>query len=121
MSEFVKIKQVENLASELAKIALVEQLAIDAGTLAAEAKSGLDGLSQGSARVKQTFKSLVATANTKVNLQLSKPITNDQDIQLFINGVLVFKITATVGSDQVEFTVPYPIDATDTVVIFYSI
>lgn len=121
MSELIKIKQVENLSTELAKIPQIEQLATDASLLAAEAKTGLDAISKGSTRVMQTFKNIVANANAKVNLQLSNPITSDQDVQLFINGVLVHKIIPTIGSDVIEFSVPYSVDINDSVVIYYSI
>lgn len=122
MGELVKIKQVENLQAELDKIATVEQLAKDAGELAAEAK--LDAATAASAknstRVKETIKGIVSHPSAKIQLQLSSTIANDQDVQVFINGILITKLTAELGTDMVEFSVPYSIDATDSVIIYYS-
>jgi tRNA uridine 5-carbamoylmethylation protein Kti12 len=122
MGELVKIKQVENLQTELDKIATVEQLAKDAGELAAAAKleAAAAASAKNSSRVKETIKGIVSHANTKIQLQLSGTIANDQDVQVFVNGVLISKLTAELGTDIVEFSVPYSIDATDSVIIYYS-
>ncbi len=122
MGELIKIKQVENLQTELDKIATVEQLAKDAGDLAAAAKldAAAAASAKSSSRVKETIKGIVSHPNTKIQLQLSGTIANDQDVQVFVNGVLITKLTAELGTEIVEFSVPYSIDATDSVIIYYS-
>lgn len=121
MSEFVQIKQVENLADQLAKIPVIKQLAEDASTIANEVNTALQNLKISGARSKEVFSGISSPANTKIQIQLSSPISNDQDIQVFFNGVLILKNNVTIGSDIIEFMVPYATDPTDHIIVYYII
>jgi hypothetical protein len=121
MSEFVQIKQVENLADQLAKIPEIKQIADDASLIANEVKTTLQNLQISGARAKEVFSGITSAANTKVQLQLANTIANDVDVQVFFNGILITKSSSPVGGNVLDFMVPYATEPTDTIIVYYII
>lgn len=121
MSEFVQIKQVENLADQLAVIPDIKQLAESANATVNEVKTALQNMTFSGARIKEMFTGLGAPPNTKIELVLNNNISSGQDVQVFFNGVMVEKIDAPIGSNKMYFMVPYITEPTDTIIVYYII
>lgn len=119
MGDFVKIKQIENLAKELEQIPKAVEAANSAISEVQYIKEIVAGLGN-SNTARETFEKLEAKENSPVGLVLTYAVNGVDAVQIFVNGVFINNITAQQGSQQVYFTVPYIIEPTDTIVVCYN-
>lgn len=69
---------------------------------------------------REDFTGLNGETSTPVALFLGNPVANGFEPLVYVNGLLVKTITFTPGSEEMTFTVPYIIEASDTVSVVYS-
>lgn len=119
MGDFVKIKQIENLANQLAEIPKALDVANSAYTEILNIREVIANM-QTANTAKDVFDKLEAKENTPVKLNLTHPVNGVDSVQIFINGVFINNITAQQGYQDVTFTVPYIIEPADTIVVCYN-
>lgn len=119
MGEFVKIKQIENLAKELAEIPKALDVANSAYTEVLNIREILANMST-SFTARDVFDKIDAKENTPLKLPLTHVVNSVDSVQIFINGVFINNISAQQGLAEVTFTVPYIIEPTDTIVVCYN-
>jgi ethanolamine utilization microcompartment shell protein EutL len=119
MGDFVKIKQIENLANQLAQIPKAVDAANAAMSEVQLIKEIVAGLGT-SNTAREVFGKLEGKENTPIGLVLSNAVNGIDAVQIFVNGVFINNISAQQGSPQVYFTVPYFIETTDTIVVCYN-
>lgn len=119
MGDFVKIKQIENLAKELAQIPKAVDAANAAMSEVLSIKEIIAGIGNANT-AREVFGKLEAKENSSVGLVLTYAVNGVDAVQIFVNGVFINNISAQQGSQQVYFTVPYIIESTDTIVVCYN-
>ncbi len=68
----------------------------------------------------EIFTTKTGAANATVDLDLSHPVAEGFTPQLYFNGVNVKNVTFATGNTQISFTVPYILEATDTLKVVYT-
>lgn len=119
MGDFVKIKQIENLAKELAEIPKALDAANAAYTEVLQIREVIAGMTT-SNQARDVFEKLEAKDSTPITLTLTHPVSGVDSVQVFVNGVFINNITAQQGTTEVTFIVPYIIELTDTIVVCYN-
>jgi hypothetical protein len=119
MGDFVKIKQIENLAKELAQIPKALDTAIAAQTEIAQIKEIIAGLSNTN-KAREVFTNLESKDRTTITLTLTYSVNDPDSVQVFFNGVFLNNVSAQQGSNVVTFDVPYITEVTDTIVVCYN-
>lgn len=120
MPELVKIKQVENLESEIANI----QSAINTANAAMQMVSNLNtiiaGISLPYPKGKETFKGLSAIAGDMIPITLAFKVVEEFAVMVFVNGIHIEKVNIIVGSDRIEFNLPFDLATHDTIIVYYT-
>lgn len=119
MGEFVKIKQIENLAKELAEIPKTMNAVNAAQTEIVQIKDTIAGLSN-TYNARETFSNLEYKDNTSITLNLTYTVKDSDSVQVFFNGVFVSNVNALQGSNTLSFEVPYSTELSDTIVVCYN-
>lgn len=119
MGDFVKIKQIENLAKELAEIPKALDTAIAAQNDILQIREIINGL-KSSNQAREVFTNLESKDRTTITLTLTYSINDPDSVQVFFNGVFLNNVSAQQGSNAVTFDVPYITEVTDTIVVCYN-
>ena len=119
MGDFVKIKQIENLAKELAEIPKTMDAVNAAQAEIAQIKEIIAGTSTTN-YARETFTNLESREGTPISLSLTYSVNDPDSVQVFFNGVFLNKVSAQQGSNSVSFDVPYITEITDTIVVCYN-
>ena len=119
MGDFVKIKQIENLAKELAEIPKALDAAIAAQNDILQIREIINGL-KSTNYAREVFTNLESKDRTTITLTLTYSVNDPDSVQVFFNGVFLNNVSAQQGSNAVTFDVPYITEVTDTIVVCYN-
>jgi hypothetical protein len=119
MGDFVKIKQIENLAKELAEIPKALETAVAAQNEITQIREIINGLKSAN-YAREVFTNLESKDRAPITLSLTYSVNDPDSVQVFFNGVFLNNVNPQQGSNIVTFDVPYITEVTDTIVVCYN-
>jgi hypothetical protein len=117
MSDFLKIKQIEDLQAQL-DAALNE--ANNAMGKAQQALDLLTNLPNSGVRVKELYSSFSGLPNQSLIFNVANAIKDTNELQVFVRGVLMEAVTASNDSNMLTINPPYALEPSDTIIVYYT-
>jgi hypothetical protein len=120
MPELVKIKQVENLETEIANIQTAINTANAAMQMVADLNTFIDSLALLYPRAKEFFSGMTAITGEAIPILLENKVKEEFEVMVFVNGIHVEQLAVVVGSDRIEFKLPFELGSHDTIIVYYT-
>ncbi len=120
MPELVKIKQVENLETQIANIQTAISTANAAMQMVADLNTLLSSISLPFPQGKEKFSGLSALTGEVIPITVAYKVAEESAVMVFVNGIHVEQLGVVVGSDRIEFKLPFDLTSHDTIIVYYT-
>jgi hypothetical protein len=120
MPELVKIKQVENLETEIASIQTAINTANAAMQMVSDLNSLLSGITLPFPKGKEVFTGITALTGEVIPITVAFKVVEESAVMVFVNGIHVEQLNVVVGSDRIEFKLPFDLTSHDTIIVYYT-
>ena len=120
MPELVKIKQVENLESEIANIQSAINTANAAMQMVSDFNAMLSGISLPYPKAKEIFNGLSALAGEVIQVSVTFKVVEVNAVMVFVNGIHVEQLNIVLGSTDIQFKLPFDLTTHDTIIVYYT-
>lgn len=124
MSDFLKIKQIEDLQTQLDTLAqnvnTANTAADNAIAIAQQALNTITNLQSTVIHAKEVFSSFSGLPNQSLIFNVANAIKDTNEVQVFVRGVLMEAVTASNDSNMLTINPPYALEPSDTIIVYYT-